>query len=432
MLKEFQKYIEQNLSFLLDKKLLIAISGGIDSVVLAYLLHKLNYKIALAHCNFQLRGNESNLDEEFVKNIAKKINIEIFTTKFNTKQYAENQKLSIQLSARELRYKWFEKLLEEQQFDYLLTAHHADDNLETFLINLSRGTGLDGLTGIPQKNGKIVRPLLKFSREEIEKYAVENQILWREDQSNSETKYLRNKIRHKIVPNLKELNSKFLENFSKTINYLQDNQQIVNDKTSDVLFEISQKKGNITQINIEKLLKLSNPKAYLYQILKNYNITQWNDIFDLLSAQSGKKIVTNSHILLKDRDFLLVSENVKNKQLSIFYFNETDVEITKPIHLKLVNSEVELSKKCIQIDKKLVKFPLILRKRRQGDVFYPTKMNGKKKLSKYFKDEKLSQFDKENVWLLCSEDDIIWVIGMRQDRRFLPKNDENVLKIAVN
>ena len=222
MLQKFKEHINSNFPFLKDKKLLIAISGGLDSIVLHQLLNDLNFDISLAHCNFSLRDKESDLDEEFVKNLSQKSYNQIFTIKFDTNKFAQKNKFSTQIAARELRYIWFQELVENHNFDFVLTAHHADDNLETFLINLTRGTGLDGFTGIPKKNGNIIRPLLPFSRNEISEYAKTNKIDWREDASNASTKYIRNKIRHQIVPVLKEINPNLLDTFTKTTENLKE------------------------------------------------------------------------------------------------------------------------------------------------------------------------------------------------------------------
>ena len=436
MLQQLATHINTNFSFLKEKKLLIAISGGIDSVVLTHLLQQLNYNISLAHCNFQLRDEESNLDELFIKNLGTELNIPVFSIQFETTKYSKENKLSTQLAARKLRYDWFNQLIEEHNFDYVLTAHHADDNLETFLINLTRGTGLEGLTGIPTVNKNIVRPLLIFSRKEIESYAVNNKITWREDASNSETKYLRNKIRHQIVPILKELNPNFLKTHAKTTDFLKQSQQIVNHKIQQVANNLIIKEGDLIKINILKLLKLSNPEIYLYQLLKDYKFTEWKDVYHLIYAQSGKKVTTNSHTLLKDRDFLLLLPTIKIKSTEnqLFTVNFNDLKIVNPVNLVFKNTSKStiIDTNCIFVDKFLLNYPLIIRRWKSGDYFYPTGMSGKKKVSKYFKDEKLSLFDKNNTWLLCSNDDkIIWIIGKRQDRRFLVSNKTTqILKIT--
>ena len=440
MLQKLQKHITNNFPFLKGKKILIAISGGVDSVVLTHLFQQLNFEIYLAHCNFQLREKESDLDEKFVIELGNNLDLKTFTTKFNTKEYFQKNKLSTQVAARNLRYNWFQELVKKHQFNYILTAHHADDNLETFLINLTRGTGLEGLTGIPSKNENIVRPLLVFSREEIISFAKENKIKWREDASNSETKYLRNKLRLDVVPKLKEINPNLLSSFEKTSTFLQESEQIVNDRIKEVSVEILSKEYStgleVTRINIKKIQQLSNPKAYLFQVLKNYGFTEWNDIVKLLTAKSGKQVFSSSHRLIKDRDFLLLSEIIPFKENSTFFIAENHAEISKPISLKLEEiSEIKTkNKQTIYINRDVLNFPLIVRKWKNGDYFYPSGMTGKKKLSKYFKDEKLSILAKENVWLLCSaENEVIWIINYRQDNRFLTtQKTKNILKITTN
>ncbi|MDB4205082.1 tRNA lysidine(34) synthetase TilS [Polaribacter sp.] len=426
MLQKLSHILQQNFPFLKDKKLLIAISGGIDSVVLTHLLSVLNFNISLAHCNFNLRNTASDLDTVFVKELAEKLQIKCFTTSFQTAKIAKENKKSTQITARNLRYTWFQETLQAHHFDFVLTAHHADDNLETFLINLTRGSGLDGFTGIPEVNGNIIRPLLKFSRNEIESFAKENGILWREDQSNASTKYVRNKIRHKILPVLKEINPSLLETFSKTIEHLKESAQIIDDSIEKISKNVVLKENGIAKFKVDKLQQLSNPKAYLYQLLKTYNFSEFNDIYNLLSAQSGKQVFSKTHVLLKDRDVLILSkrENLSEDQKAqevTFSISKNTAKITTPVHLTLeeVTEQSIQNKNTIYVSKESLKHPLIVRKWENGDYFYPAGMQGKKKLSKYFKDEKLSLLEKQNTWLLCSADDsIIWIIGMRKDNRF--------------
>ena len=434
MQQEFLHHLNKNLPFLKDKKLLIAISGGIDSVVLTHLLASLKFNISLAHCNFNLRDNESDLDEAFVKKLGESLNTKTFTTHFNTEEFAKKNKQSTQIAARNLRYNWFQKLMEQNNFDYVLTAHHADDNLETFLINLTRGTGLEGLTGIPEINGNIVRPLLKFSREKIIAFATENNIDWREDKSNASTKYTRNKIRHQVVPILKEINPSLLETFANTTNHLQESQQIIEDKIEEVSVGIIKKEQNFIKINIQKLEELSNPKAYLYQLLKDYNFTEWNDVYNLISAQSGKQIFSKTHILLKDRTSLFLSKKTTLEFEKEYLIAENETEITSPINLKFeaVKEKSSENKQTIYVDANNLIFPLKLRKWQNGDFFFPKGMQGKKKLSKYFKDEKFSLLEKQNAWLLCNNNNhILWIVGYRQDNRFLTeKGNNSILKIS--
>ncbi|TXD47881.1 tRNA lysidine(34) synthetase TilS [Polaribacter sp. IC073] len=443
MLQKLSNHIAQNLPFLKDKKLLIAISGGIDSVVLTHNLAALNFNISLAHCNFNLRNTESDLDEKFVKELAKNLDIDYFTTSFETKKVAKENKESTQIAARNLRYTWFQELITTHNFDFVLTAHHADDNLETFLINLTRGSGLDGFTGIPEINGNIVRPFLKFSREEILDFANKNTISWREDKSNASTKYVRNKIRHNVLPVLKEINPSLLDTFSKTIENLQESKQIIEDRIAEVSKKVVENNCSTaleeTKFNIQEIQLLSNPKAYLYQLLVKYHFTEFNDVYNLLSAQSGKQVFSKTHVLLKDREYLILSKkdfspSVSNPLASAFEIAENTVEITNPIHLTLedVNEKSIQNKNTIYVAKALLEFPLILRKWQNGDYFYPSGMKGKKKLSKYFKDEKLSLLEKNNTWLLCNNTgDVIWILNKRQDNRFEVDTNAEIIKISI-
>lgn len=438
LLQPFQQNINKNFSFFKGKKLLIATSGGIDSTVLTHLLHKLEFQISLAHCNFRLRGKESDLDEVFVQNEGVKLNIPVFVTQFETQLYADENKLSIQMAARELRYNWFQKLMQKNKFDYLLTAHHADDSLETFLINFTRGTGLDGLTGIPMINGKIIRPLLPFTRKEIEGYVRENNLIWREDKSNAETKYLRNKLRHDIIPILKELNPNFMISFANTIENLQGSQQIVKDKIDEIDQEIINLEEDTQRFDIDKIKNLSNPKAYLFELLKEYGFTEWNDIANLLNAQSGKQIFSKTHRLLKDRKALLLSKRTSkmespeiliHKNTANFSNSEIDLKFETINSHKLENNLNNI----VCVDKALLNFPLVVRKWEKGDYFYPIGMQGRKKLSKYFKDEKLSLLEKEKTWLLCTaKNEIVWIIERRLDNRFkITNNTTEILKIEI-
>ena len=433
MLIKFQNHIATNFPQLKDKKLLLAVSGGIDSMVLLDLFYKLRFDICVVHCNFQLRGKESKGDEMLVREICQDSYIPYFIESFDTTEFAKINKLSIQLAARKLRYDWFQEII-SLGFDYVLTAHHLDDNVETFLINFTRGTGLEGLTGIPAQNGNIIRPLLPFSREEIENYAQANQIQWREDSSNASDKYFRNKLRHNIVPTLKELNTGFLDSFQNTLHHLQQSESLVNDASKLVFEKVVEEKENKLEIHLKPLLEFQNYKAYLYQWLKNYGFSAWNDIYDLVEAQSGKQVFSETHVLLKDREKLILSERKSTDKSEVFIIESLDSKVNIP--LKLVFSRFsggrDVNSNCIFVDENKLKFPLTIRKWREGDYFYPSGMNGKKKLSKYFKDEKYSLLDKENQWLLCSEDQIIWVIGKRADDRFINKETtQNSIKIVL-
>ena len=435
MLNHLKTHIENRLGFLNQSKLLIAISGGLDSVVLTHLCHKLGFNIALAHCNFNLRGNESDTDEDFVLQLAENLELEVFVQRFDTELYAKENKCSIQMAARELRYTWFAELAEQLKFDYILTAHHADDNLETFIINFTRGTGLEGLKGIPEVNDKFVRPLLSFSSKDIETYAQENNMKWRDDSSNKSVKYLRNKLRHEVIPILKEINPSLLQSFQSTLSNLNDTADIIEESTNAVLKRaIETIDENHVAFKISEFKNVNNPKAYLFEIFKDYGFTEWNDVVDLLDAETGKQVFSNTHRLIKNRNQLLLSKIQLNDNQEILITEDDDKKQTTlgVLFFKETDAVLEPSLNCIYVDKALLKFPLTLRNKKEGDVFYPLGMSGKKKVSKYFKDERLSLLDKENTWLLCSGDHIIWVVNRRADNRFrVTENTKHILKIEL-
>jgi tRNA(Ile)-lysidine synthase len=435
MIDKFQFHLTNNFPYLHGKKLLLATSGGLDSMVMAHLFSTLNFDIALAHCNFQLRGNESLEDQFFVQNYAAANDIPVFITQFDTQSFANDYKLSTQVAARELRYNWFYELLENQNFDYILTAHHANDNIETFLIHLIRGSGLDGFTGIPAQNESVIRPLLAFSREEISNYAAANVIQWREDSSNSSDKYLRNKVRHDLVPLLKELNPSFLTSFQNTQKYLNEAQVMVEDATIIIYQQVATEVKDEIHYNIDKLKILPNYKSYLYQWLKDYGFSAWDDIYELVDSQSGKQVFSKHFRLLKDRNTLILAPIVEKESSEVYYIEENQIEVKYPIKLTISNQNFHSNtdNSFIFVDADKLKFPLSLKKHEEGAVFQPLGMHGKsKKVSKLFKDEKLSLLQKENTWILYSNEDIVWVIGIRQDERFkIDTNTKNSIQIAI-
>ena len=435
MLLQLKNHLAENFNFLKNKKILLAVSGGLDSMVLTHLFQQLDYGVALAHCNFQLRGIESFEDQKFVQNYADENKIQVFITQFDTEAFAKDYKLSTQVAARELRYNWFYELLNDNNFDYLLTAHHADDNLETFLINLSRGTGIDGLTGIPIENEQVIRPLLLFSRDEISIYAKENNISWREDSSNASDKYLRNKIRHDLIPILKEINPNFLSSFQKTQNYLQEAKVMVEDASIMIYQQVAQEVGDDIHFDLKQLIRLSNYKSYLYQWLREFGFTAWEDIYDLVEGQTGKMVYANEFRLIKNRYFLILS-SINSADNLEYFINEREKDVNIPLNITFtpVDDYFITENTTIFADRDKLNFPLTLRRWQQGDVFQPLGMKGQsKKLSKFFKDEKLSILEKENTWLLCSENQIVWIVGIRQDERFKIENSTiNKLKISIS
>jgi len=433
MLKPFSEHIDTNLPFLRERPLLLACSGGVDSVVLAHLCVAADLRVTLAHCNFQLRGDESDGDEAFVRNLSYELGVGVMVQSFDTEKYAEAHRGSIQMAARELRYQWFHEVLDTGEFDFVLTAHHADDDLETFLINLSRGTGIEGLSGIPVQNEKVIRPLLNFSRQEILSYAKDNNLQWREDSSNSESKYLRNKIRLDIVPQLKALHPTFLKNFMRTQAHLEQTQSLVRHHMEEIRARLFESDGDTIRISVEKLQELKPTAGYLYELFQAYGFTEWNDVEGLLHAMSGKEVLSKTHRLVKDRTHLILSP-IETGPEEVFWILDNVKELEHPINLRLQNVKAveNTGRNVIYLDKEKLNFPLQLRNWEKGDYFYPYGMKGKKKLSKFFKDEKVDVISKEKQWLLCSDDIIVWVVGRRADERFkVEDSTKEILKITL-
>lgn len=435
MLNKFQNHIKNRFSFLEGKRFFLAVSGGIDSMVLVHLFQHFKFEFGLLHCNFKLRGDESDADMQFIHDYCDENRLQLKIGFFETETIAKLNKTSIQVTARELRYQWFYEQIEENNADFVATAHHLDDNLETFLINLSRGTGLDGLTGIPAQNDKIIRPLLPFSRDEIEQYAKENNLKWREDSSNASDKYLRNKIRHHVVPMLKEINPNFLDSFHKTQKHLNEAQSLVADAEYIIYQEVVTEKENGTvHFNLKLLLQMPNYGAYLYQWLNQFGFTAWDDIKALAYAQSGKQVFSEQYVLLKNRDFLILSTRIDAISDEVYVIEKEQKEVKFPLNISLcqVDDISTSNNKSIFVDEDALEFPLTLRKWQEGDYFYPFGMQGKKKVSKYFKDEKVAVVDKSNQWLLCSDNQIVWIIGMRQDERFkVTTNTTKIVQISL-
>tara|TARA_Y100000385_G_C13108052_1_gene649649 strand:+ start:4619 stop:5950 length:1332 start_codon:yes stop_codon:yes gene_type:complete len=434
----FDQHIKSHFPFLFEQKILVAVSSGLDSMVLADLCLKSELNIALAHCNFKLREAESDKEEAFVSNYAKTHKLTFFTKHFNTTHFAETTKISIQMAARELRYNFFDELCDSQQFDTILTAHHADDNLETFFINLSRGSGIDGLTGIPKINDKIARPLLPFSRNQIYEYAKTHNIQWCEDSSNASLKYKRNALRHGLIPVLKSIFPTILEALNTTQNNLIASQDLLKNHIEDIENRVI-KFSSLDEIHytIEQL-KLLNPlRSYIYPLFGKYGFTDLDEIYHLVDAQSGKQIHSNTHSILKDRNVMILTP--KSALKSDFFLSITDLgkeiklsEFGVHLNFERESNLGNSSKNTLFLDHDKLQFPLVLRSWAEGDFFYPSGMTGKKKLSKYFKDEKLSLLQKSKVLLLCSKEDVVWVVGMRPDARFIATSKtKHILNVNV-
>nr|WP_245224667.1 tRNA lysidine(34) synthetase TilS [Pseudozobellia sp. WGM2] len=418
----------------MQEKFIVAASGGVDSMVMMDLCATLKLDFAVAHCNFRLRGAESDADEKLVSDVAASNNKFLFVTHFDTIGYLNKNKLSLQVGARQLRYEWFADIMSESGINTLVTAHHADDSLETFLINLSRGTGIDGLSGIPEKTDFISRPLLQFSRQQILDHAKERGLQWREDASNKDTKYLRNKIRHQLVPTLKELSPNFLDNFKSTQKYLSQTAEIVKERVAYLKNNLFVKKNGVVHISIEELDKLHPLEGYLYALFQEYGFTEIKDLVQLTKTISGKELISKTHRLIKDRGELLLTEmTIEN---NVEYSLEADqFELSNPISLTIKEVEEldEIGEHILYVDKDALNYPLTIRNWQNGDYFHPLGMRGKKKLSKYFKDEKVDILTKEQQWLLCSQNEIVWVIGRRADERFkVTDKTKKILKFILN
>ncbi len=440
---DFQKHLDQKFPFLRNSKILLAASGGLDSTVLGHLLklHRLNFEVA--HVNFGLRSRDSEMDEQFTKSLAGSWNVPFHSISFDTETYAQEKGISVQMAARDLRYEWFSKICEENGIDFIFTAHHADDNLETFLIHFLRGSGLDGLCGIPERNDNIIRPLLPFSKKSLDEFARENNWEWREDSSNAETKYQRNKIRHQIIPLLKEINPAVLNAFQNTLNHLNQSRDLVDTQINSIICLVKTNgKETEAKYDISKISALDNPKAYLYEFFKDYGFTDWESVYDLLSAQSGKRVFSKTHYLLNNRGFLCLGKNEEKNDIQYFINADTEVFFYEGACIRfkkfgITNTEQEETEKnpeknVIFVDSDSIAYPLVLRHWKKGDYFYPLGLGGKKKISKYFKDLKLSLTEKQDIWLLCSDDKVVWVLGKRQDDRFKIKAaTKNILKISI-
>ncbi len=435
----FTDFISRNQLLTGTDNVLLAVSGGIDSMVLANLFLKTDNTIGIAHCNFQLRGTESDSDEKFVREFAKNSNTPFYAKSFDTEKYAEEKKVSIQMAARDLRYEWFEKIRTTEGFDYIALAHNKNDILETVLLNIARGTGLKGMTGIKKKSGYIIRPLLSATRKEIVQYADDNDLLYREDSSNVKIKYKRNMIRHQIIPEFEELNPDFIDSFSQTINQIEEAYEIfenmVKKKKEQMVTEI----GDKTLIDIYKLRNLSNKTTYLYEFLRPYHFPSQiiPDIIESLKGISGKQFLSSTHRLIKDRNHLIITPQKKDSTEK-YYIDKETKELTQPIRLffrkfsSKPNLKIPHSPDIAWIDASILEYPLILRKWKAGDYFYPLGMKDPKKLSDFFIDEKLSLVEKENSWILTSGDKIVWVLGKRIDDRFrIGKQTNEILEIKM-
>ncbi len=410
-----------------NQKCLVAVSGGVDSVVLAHLMQQSGYTIGIAHMNYKLRGTDSDLDAVSVHELAKNMNVPYFS---KTAPIAVDA-AGIQEKARDLRYNWFKQLQSKHHYDYVLTAHHADDQLETLFMRLSRGSGLEGLGGIRDKKGSLVRPLLPFSKEDIITYAKANNIEWREDVSNASTGYLRNAIRHQVVPAFLALSAQTKANTLTSLQHLQDGFHALSSLVDQIKSTWQTKKSHIV-IPFSSFETLKPQRFWLHHLFSPFGFDAM-EVAKLLQTHAGKKTTSGTHVLLRERDHfvLTVIENQVAESSEHYQVNEDG--ITFPISLTISNSNnnTALSDRCVVVDASKLLFPLTLRHWQEGDVFYPVGMTGKKKLSKYFKDAKMTAHEKQNQWVLCHNNDIVWVVGKRLDRRFVSTDNASTLQIRL-
>ncbi len=436
MLQDFKNNIQNLNLFSRKDTLLIAVSGGIDSVVLLNLIVKSGFTCGIAHCNFSLRDEESEGDEQFVKSLASKYHLPLFSVKFDTKKYAKLHGISIQMAARELRYNWFEKTITENGFSYILTGHNLNDNIETFFINIIRGTGIAGITGMDTKSGNIIRPLLFATREQIHSYCIKEKIDYREDSSNAENKYIRNKIRNQIIPLIKEINQNFTTAITDNISKFKEIESIYLWAIQDFKHKNFELQDDIVIIQISAFNNLEPLNTFIFEIFKKFNFShhQTIDIKNVIKAETGKHVDSDSYRILKDRERLIISP-LHKEDTNKYLILKNKKTIFRPIRLSIktfikgAEYKIQQNVFTATLDNDKLKYPLQIRKWKSGDYFFPFGMKQKKKLSDYFTDHKFSQIDKQNTWLITSENEIIWIVGHRADNRF--RVTENTKKITV-
>ncbi|MBF8457687.1 tRNA lysidine(34) synthetase TilS [Kaistella sp. G5-32] len=430
-LKTFQQSLEKLFPDYRQAKFLLAVSGGVDSMVLLDLFESADLHFKVAHINYKLRGRDSDDDRKLVEGICKKNKIPFHLYEVSEK---DNQpKNSIQDWARNLRYEFFRKIQEEEKIDFIVTAHHLNDQLETFIINLSKASGIKGLSGIPANDNKILRPLLQYFKEELYAFAKDNNIQFREDLSNQKNDYLRNKIRNEVVPQLLETNKNFLENFGKSISYLNQTKDFVQEQILKIEKETISENDSYLTINKESFFKQS--EYIQFEILRKYGFSEEKEIRKIRKAEVGKIFISNEYRLNVDRETLILrkleneDEEVDVEEIILELNNENELTFPEPIKSKIKN----LGSFNWKFDLEKVQLPLKLRPRKEGDILYPIGMIGKKKISKFFKDEKIPILAQQKIWLLCDgNNDVLGILPFRQDRRFAAtKESKEIIKVKL-
>lgn len=434
LLQRFKQYIKNEHLFQPTDKLLLAVSGGIDSVALCELCKQAGYDFVIAHCNFQLRGEESDRDEEFVRSLGEKYGVEMLVQQFDTMQIASDEKKSIETTARDLRYQWFYEKIgiglpttddRKPTASFIVTGHHADDNIETVVMNFFRGTGIAGIRGMLPKQGKIVRPLLFVRRAELEDFVINNQLEYVTDATNFENDYTRNFFRNQVIPLVKKSYPEAEKNVLKNIHRFAETEQLYQQSIEQHTKKLLEKKGNEIHIPVLKLLMVKPLHSVLFEIIKQVGFTshQVEEAIALLQSETGKYIQSATHRIIKNRNWLIITPNQTTEAQNILIEEgDSKIHFEKGIlqieRRPIINYQSSTTNLLAQLNAGEIKFPLLLRKWKQGDYFYPLGMDKKKKLSRFFIDQKLSLIQKENVWVIEMDKKIIWVVGMRIDNRF--------------
>ena len=437
MLDQLLNYIKKQKLFQPGDKIVLAVSGGIDSMVMLNLFQKTNFSYAIAHCNFKLRGEESNADQLLVEQTAAECKVPYFFHTFQTRDYAEKHGISIQMAARELRQEWFSELLKNEGYDWIATGHHLNDSFETALFNLAKGTGISGLKGIPPKNNRYIRPLMFASREMILDYAREQNIIWNEDRSNQTIKYHRNLIRHQIVPELKKINPNLEETFASSMEKIEAAERIYQNSVHDIKEALIEPIDDVIRLDKGKINCLHEAGMYLYEILNEYgfNFQQVKDILIKMNGQPGKTFYSKNHQLIVDRKYLFISNRPEKEDIEISF--GADAEEVVHQYGQLILQKIDIGDVAFSGDENIafldfdrLKFPLAVRPWRQGDRFQPLGMRHKKKLSDFMIDEKIPLNLKRQVLVLTSGDEVVWIIGLRIDDRYkITGKTRNVYKI---
>jgi tRNA(Ile)-lysidine synthase len=420
---DLQTYIQKENLFSRNQKILLAISGGVDSVVMAHLFKEAGFSFAIAHCNFQLRGEESVRDEVFVTTLAATLGVPFYSVRFDTSAYAENKRVSIQVAARELRYEWLETTRQLEGCAYTATAHHMQDNVETVLMNLCKGTGIAGLHGILPRQTTLVRPLLFMQKKELLAYAAEKSISYVEDSSNITTKYTRNFFRHQVIPVIQEAYPTVVNNIAAGIDRFREAEELYTQSVIRHKKRLLSQKGNTWMVPVLRLQKIVPLNTIAWEIFRDFGCSsaQLPQVLELLHSTSGKLVETATHRIIRDRQWLLITTLAEQEAPLIVIEKERTQVITTDGHLKIKEGHlttIPTAANMACLDKHSVQYPLLLRKWKQGDYFYPLGMKKKKKVSRFFIDQKLSLLQKEKMWVLESGKRIVWVIGMRIDDRF--------------